>query len=547
VSVLMVLVGLVIGAIAMLIANQLRSRNESSQSRQLDHSLVEATRAEAARAEAARAQTARLEASRAEAQAHLEEAKTKAELLLKEAELQAKALAVNARADAERETRERRRELSALESKFEAREESFEKRVEAFERRETDLSRLDQNLRAREKSLSEKEAERQVLIDEARQKLEAVAGLTREEAKRSLIDEMVSQARLDAAKHIRVVEEEAREEADRRAKRIISVAIERLAGEWVVERTVAVLALPSDDMKGRIIGREGRNIRAIEAATGVDIIIDDTPEALVISCHNPIRREIARVALERLISDGRIHPGRIEEVVRKAEQEVEEAIREAGQKAILEVGIHGIHPELVKLIGMLKYRYSYAQNVLTHSIEAAFICGAMAAELGLNEKQARRAALLHDIGKALTHEVEGSHALIGGELARKYGESAKIVNAIAAHHEEVKAETILAPLVDAADALSGARPGARREVLESYVKRLEDLEKIAKSFKGVDKCFAVQAGREMRIIVEPNQVSDDDTILLARDVAKKIETEMTYPGQIRVTVIRETRATELAK
>ncbi len=486
------------------------------------------------------------------------EAQTRSELILKEAEVKAKDLVVGARADAEREVRDRRRELQAAEAKHESREEAFEKRQEAFERREADLNRRDQGIRTREKNLADKEAQNQALldeklaqhqalIDEARTKLEAVAGLTREEAKRTLMDEMLGQARTESAKHIRVIEEEAREEADRRAKRIVSIAIERLAGEFVAERTVSVIALPSDEMKGRIIGREGRNIRAIEAATGVDIIIDDTPEAVVISCHNPIRREIARVALEKLISDGRIHPGRIEEVVRKAEQDVEESIREAGQRAIIEVGVHGIHPELVKLLGMLKYRYSYAQNVLMHSIEAAFICGAMAAELGLNEKQARRAALLHDIGKALTHEVEGSHALIGGELARKYGESAKIVNAIAAHHEEVKAETILAPLVNAADALSGARPGARREVLESYVKRLEDLEKIAKSFKGVEKCFAVQAGREMRVIVEPNQITDEDTVMLARDVARKIETDMTYPGQIRVTVIRETRATELAK
>ncbi len=482
-----------------------------------------------------------------EAQRILEEAKTKSELLIKEAELKAKDVIVAARDDAERELRERRRELATLENKLETREEAFEKRQEAFERRETELNRRDQGVRNREKAIGEKEAERQALVEEARIRLETIAGLTREEAKRTLIDEMVGQARHEAARHIRVVEEEAREEADRRAKRIISIAIERLAGEFVAERTVSVIALPSDEMKGRIIGREGRNIRAIEAATGVDIIIDDTPEAVVISCHNPIRREIARVALERLISDGRIHPGRIEEVVRKAEQEVEESIKEAGQRALIEVGVHGVHQELVKLLGMLKYRYSYAQNVLMHSIEAAFICGAMAAELGLNEKQARRAALLHDIGKALTHEVEGSHALIGGELARKYGESAKIVNAIAAHHEEVKAETILAPLVDAADALSGARPGARREVLESYVKRLDDLETIAKSFKGVDKCFAVQAGREMRVIVEPNQVSDEEATMLAREVARKIETDMTYPGQIRVTVIRETRATDLAR
>ncbi len=488
-----------------------------------------------------------LEAARAQAETITKEAQTKSQLVVKEAELKAKDMVVGAKADAEREMRDRRREIAAIEQKLEAREETFEKRQEAFERREADLNRRDQSLRAREKSLTDKEDVLQAHIDEARTKLEAVAGLTREEAKRSLMDEMIGSARTDAAKHIRIVEEEAREEADRRAKRVVAIAIERLAGEFVAERTVSVIALPNDEMKGRIIGREGRNIRAIEAATGVDIIIDDTPEAVVISCHNPIRREIARVALMQLISDGRIHPGRIEEVVRKAEQQVEESIREAGQRAIIEVGVHGIHPELVKLLGMLKYRYSYAQNVLMHSIEAAFICGAMAAELGLNEKQARRAALLHDIGKALTHEVEGSHALIGGEIARKYGESAKIVNAIAAHHEEVKAETILAPLVDAADALSGARPGARREVLESYVKRLEDLETIAKSFKGVEKCFAVQAGREMRVIVEPSQVSDEDTSMLARDVARKIETDMTYPGQIRVTVIRETRATELAK
>lgn len=477
----------------------------------------------------------------------IKEAKSRSELLAKEAELKAKDILVEARATAERELRDSRRDLTTLESKLQNREETLEKRLEAFERREADLNRRDQTLRNREKAVADKETERQALIDEARARLEAVAGLTRDEAKRTLMDEMIGHARQEASRHIRIVEEEAREEADRRAKRIISIAIERLAGEFVAERTVSVLALPSDEMKGRIIGREGRNIRAIEAATGVDIIIDDTPEAVVISCHNPIRREIARVGLERLISDGRIHPGRIEEVVRKAEQEVEESIKEAGQRALIEVGVHGVHPELSKLLGMLKYRYSYAQNVLMHSIEAAFICGAMAAELGLNEKQARRAALLHDIGKALTHEVEGSHALIGAELARKYGESAKIVNAIAAHHEEVKAETILAPLVDAADALSGARPGARREVLESYVKRLEDLETIAKSFKGVDKCFAVQAGREMRVIVEPNEVSDEDATMLAREVARKIETDMTYPGQIRVTVIRETRATEIAR
>ena len=343
------------------------------------------------------------------------------------------------------------------------------------------------------------------------------------------------------------VEEEAREEATRRARKIISIAIERLSGEFVSERTAAVIHLPSDDMKGRIIGREGRNIRAFEAATGVDLVIDDTPETVLISSHSPIRREITRVALERLISDGRINPGRIEEVVKKAEGEVEESVREAGQRAVLELGINGVHPEIVKLIGMLKYRYSYGQNVLMHSIETAYICGIIAAELGLNEKQAKRSGLLHDIGKAVSHEIEGSHAIIGGEVARKYGESAKIVNAIAAHHEEVRAETVLAPIVDAADALSGARPGARREVLESYVKRLEDLERISASFNGVEKSFAVQAGREVRIMVNPGSVSDGDASSIAREVAKQIETEMTYPGQIKVTVIRESRSTEYAR
>jgi ribonuclease Y len=307
------------------------------------------------------------------------------------------------------------------------------------------------------------------------------------------------------------------------------------------------MPLPSDEMKGRIIGREGRNIRALEAATGIDLIIDDTPESVIISGHNPIRREIARLSLEKLISDGRIHPGRIEEVVRKSEHEIDEAVREAGQKAIFDVGVHGVHPELIKLLGRLKFRYSYAQNVLQHSIEAAFICGIMASELGLNEKQARRAALLHDIGKAVDHEVEGSHAIIGAELARRYGESPKIVNAIAAHHEDVKAETILAPLVDAADALSGARPGARRDSLESYVRRLEELERISNAFKGVEKSYAVQAGREIRIIVQSDVISDEEAARMVREIARKIENEMTYPGQIKVTVIREVRAVDYAR
>ena len=477
----------------------------------------------------------------------LDEARKESEVIRKEAEVQAKHVVLDAQQEAERETRERRREIQQVEKRIQGKEEAIEKRLQSIDARDTENTRREAALREREAKSQEREREQTEVLRQIHERLEQVAGMTREEAKRTLLEEMLTETRHEAAKKIRQVEEEAKQEAERKAKKIVAIAIERLAGDFVAERTVTVVPIPSDDMKGRIIGREGRNIRAIESATGVDLIVDDTPEAVVVSCHNPIRREIARLALQRLISDGRIHPGRIEDVVRKAEQELDANIREAGQKAIFEVGIHGVHPEIVKLLGMLRYRYSYAQNVLQHSLEAAFICGAMAAELGLNEKQARRAALLHDIGKALTHEVEGSHAIIGAEIARKYGESAKIVNAIAAHHEEVRAETILAPLVDAADALSGARPGARREVLESYVKRLDDLERISTSFKGVEKAFAVQAGREVRIIVEPGAIDDDQATLLARDVARKIESEMTYPGQIKVTVIRETRASEMAR
>jgi len=477
----------------------------------------------------------------------LEEARKESDVIRKEAQVQAKDIVLNAQQEAEREIKERRRDIQQIEKRLSAKEETIDKRLQSIEARDGENARRDGALRDREAKLDERERQQAEVIRKTHEELERVAGMTREEAKRTLLDTMIAETQHEAAKKIRQIEEEAKQEAERKAKKIVSIAIERLAGDFVAERTVTVVPIPSDDMKGRIIGREGRNIRAIEAATGVDLIIDDTPEAVVVSCHNPIRREIARLALQRLISDGRIHPGRIEEVVRKAEQELDANIRDAGQKAIFEVGIHGVHPEIVKLLGMLKYRYSYAQNVLQHSLESAFICGAMAAEIGLNEKQARRAALLHDIGKALTHEVEGSHAIIGAEIARKYGESAKIVNAIAAHHEEVRAETILAPLVDAADALSGARPGARREVLESYVKRLEDLERISTSFKGVEKAFAVQAGREIRILVEPTSVDDDRALLLARDVARKIESEMTYPGQIKVTVIRETRASEFAR
>jgi ribonucrease Y len=477
----------------------------------------------------------------------IEEAKRDAGAIKKEAEIQAKDSLIKEKMDFEKEVRETRREFQTFEKRLVSKEEALDKRVDSVEKRDSDLGRREAAIKSREKSIEDKSVECDRQVDEARKQLEQVAGMTREEAKRNLIDQMVEEAKHDSAKRIRVVEEGAKEEAVRKSQKIIALAIERLAGDFVAERSVTVVPLPNDELKGKIIGREGRNIRALEAATGIDLIVDDTPETVVISGHNPIRREIARLSLEKLISDGRIHPGRIEEIVRKSEQELEEAIREAGQKAIFDVGIHGVHPEIIKLLGRLKYRYSYAQNVLLHSIEAAFICGMMASELGLNEKQARRAALLHDIGKAVDHEVEGSHAIIGAELARKYGESPKIVNAIAAHHEDVKAETILAPLVDAADALSGARPGARREMMESYVRRLEELERITNSFRGVEKSYAVQAGREIRIMVQHDIVSDDEASRMARDIARKIETEMTYPGQIKVTVIREMRSVDYAK
>jgi ribonuclease Y len=492
-------------------------------------------------------QRAEIELAQNAAARIIEEAKKDAGAIKKETEVQVKDSLIKEKIDFEKEVRETRRELQVLEKRVISKEETLDKRIDSLEKREADLGRRDAAIKSREKTIEEKSAEYDRQIDEARKQLEQVAGMTREEAKRSLIDQMLDEAKHDSAKRIRVIEEEAKEEAVRRSQKIVALAIERLAGDFVAERSVTVVPLPNDELKGKIIGREGRNIRALEAATGIDLIVDDTPETVVISGHNPIRREIARLSLEKLISDGRIHPGRIEEVVRKSEQELEEAIREAGQKAIFDVGIHGVHPEIIKLLGRLKYRYSYAQNVLLHSIEAAFICGMMASELGLNEKQARRAALLHDIGKAVDHEVEGSHAIIGAELARKYGESPKIVNAIAAHHEDVKAETILAPLVDAADALSGARPGARREMMETYVRRLEELERIVNSFKGVEKSYAVQAGREVRIMVQHDVVSDDEAARMAREIARKIENEMTYPGQVKVTVIREVRSVEYAK
>ncbi len=477
----------------------------------------------------------------------IEKAKKEAESIKKEAEYKAKDILYQMKQEFEKETKEKKEQLEAQEKRLISKEESLEKKIEQIEKREQMILEREKQLDELLKEIEQKRKEIEQLKDEHKKRLEQLAGMSAEEAKQMLIKSMEEEAKNEAAKLIRKIESEAKAQADKKAKEILALAIKRYASETVSEQTVSVVHLPNEEMKGRIIGREGRNIRAIEAATGVDVIIDDTPEAVILSGFNPIRREVARIALERLIYDGRIHPARIEEVVAKVKEEIEEAIKEAGEKAAFDVGVHGLHPELIRLLGKLKYRSSYRQNVLQHSIEVSFMCGIMAAELGLDEKKAKRAGLLHDIGKAVDHEVEGPHALIGADLAKKYGESEDIVHAIAAHHEDVPPESILDILVQAADTLSGARPGARREMLETYIKRLKDLEEIAMSFEGVTKAYAIQAGRELRVIVEGSMVSDDQAYMLCRDIARKIEKELTYPGQIKVTVIRETRAVEYAK
>ncbi len=475
------------------------------------------------------------------------EAEAEARRLLKEAQVQAKEEALTLKKEAEREIGERQGELRSREKRLLQREQQIEKKKELVDAKEIELLEKEKRIQGTENQLKEKEKQIDSLILAQREKLEQISGMSKEEAKEQLLKSFEEEVRQEAGKLLRRIESETKDAADKRAREIIALAIARYAGEYVAERTVSVVALPNEEMKGRIIGREGRNIKAIEAATGIDIIIDDTPEAVLLSGFNPVRREVARVALERLVLDGRIHPARIEEVVKKVEKEIDAAIREAGEQATFDVGVYGIHPELVKLLGKLKFRTSYAQNVLQHSVEVAFLCGIMAAELGVDVKKAKRAGLLHDIGKAVDHEVEGSHAIIGADLAKKYGEPKDVIHAIAAHHEDVKPESVLAVLVQAADALSGARPGARREMLESYVKRLEDLERIATSFKGVEKSFAIQAGREIRIVVNSESISDAEAAMLCRDITKKIEGELTYPGQIKVTVIRETRAVDYAK
>lgn len=477
----------------------------------------------------------------------LQGAQREAENLVKEAKLEAKDLLFQARSELEKEQKAKQAELSNLEKRLVQRDEVLDRKLSGLEKREQETQRREQELAKREEGLVQKQAACDQVVKEHREALERVAGMTVEEAKRQLVLEMESQAKWEAAGLAKRTLEEAKENAEREAREIIARSIQRVTRDYVSEATISVVPIPNDAMKGRIIGREGRNIRAIEAATGIDLIIDETPEAVIISGFDPLRREIAKVSLERLMHDGRIHPTRIEEIVEKVKTDIDKLMIEEAEKVIFEVGLADFHPELVKVLGRLKYRTSYGQNNLYHAREAAYICGIMASELGLDVKLAKRGALLHDIGKAVSHEEEGPHAMLGAEIAKKYGESAKIVNAIAAHHEQVEPICPETVLVASAEALSAARPGARREALESYVKRLEKLESLATGYKGVQKAYAIQAGREIRVIVKQEDITDTESFQLSRDLAKKIEQELTYPGQIKVTVIRESRFVEYAK
>ncbi len=470
----------------------------------------------------------------------IDEALKVAETKKREALLEAKEESLKTKNELEKETKERRAELQRYERRVLSKEENVEKKADSLEKREAGLQQ-------REDALNKRSAEVVALYDKGIQELEKISGLTSEQAKEYLLKSVEDDVKHDTAKLVKELENRAKEEADRKAKDYIVTAIQRCAADHVAETTVSVVQLPNDEMKGRIIGREGRNIRTLETMTGVELIIDDTPEAVVLSGFDPIRREVARIALERLIVDGRIHPARIEEMVEKAQKEVESMMREEGEAATLEVGVHGIHPELVKLLGKMKFRTSYGQNALKHSIEVAQLSGLLAAEMGLDVRVAKRAGLLHDIGKSVDHEQEGTHVQLGVELCRKYKESATVTNAVESHHGDVEPQSLVACIVQAADTISAARPGARRETLETYTNRLKQLEDIAVAFKGVDKSFAIQAGREIRIMVIPEQISDDDMVLLARDISKRIENELEYPGQIKVNVIRESRVTDYAK
>lgn len=477
----------------------------------------------------------------------IENAIVEAEQRKKEALLQSKEEAYKLKQLVEKELKADRIELKDEKQQLSKKRDLLKKEWDSFDKKRGEQHNFEKRLKKREAVIEKNLKDAEQFVEKQRYELARIAGISQEEAKKILMESLVSEARLAAGKKLVQIENEMKMEADRKGKNILALAISRYAGDYVADKTVSVVPLPNEEMKGRIIGREGRNIRAIEAATGIDIIIDDTPEAVILSGFNPVRREVARLALLQLISDGRIHPGRIEEVVDKVTKELEIVMREAGEQATFDAGAHGVHVELIKILGRLKYRTSYGQNVLQHSLEVAFLCGIMAAELGIDVKSAKRAGLLHDIGKAVDHEVEGSHAIIGRDLAKKYGETEEIVYAIGAHHEDIPPQSVLDVLVQSADALSGARPGARKEMLQSYVKRLEDLEGIANTCEGVEKSYAIQAGRELRIIVDSNRVKDSDATLLGQDVARKIENQLTYPGQIRVTVIRETRAVEYAK
>jgi len=488
-----------------------------------------------------------LEQARRDAAKLLEDAQRQGETRLREAEIAAKEKLLQARTEFESVSRKRRSELEALERRLTQKEDTLDKRTDELGKRDKELGQLDRAVTAREKGLEKKESDLDRMFAEERNKLEQIAGLTAQQARDELVRLLEDDSRIEAAHIVKRIEDEAREQANKQAQRIIGMAIQRSASDYVSETTVSVVMLPSDEMKGRIIGREGRNIRALEMATGVDLIVDDTPEAVILSGFDPFRREVARVALERLITDGRIHPARIEEVVEKVKAEFEQKIQSEGEAALLELAIPGMHPELVKLLGRLRYRTSYGQNCLQHSKEVAFLAGTMAAELKANIQVARRAGLVHDIGKAIDREMDGTHLQIGIDLLRKFGETEEVVHAMACHHGDYDPQTVEAVLVTAADALSAARPGARREVLETYVKRLEKLEEIASSFKGVQKTFAIQAGREVRIIVDSGKIGDEQALWLSKDIARKIEQELTYPGQIKVTVIRETRSVEFAR
>lgn len=477
----------------------------------------------------------------------LENAKKETQDRRREAELEAKDLLYRLRQDFERQTQERRQEISNMEKRLTQKEENIDRRLSLLETKEKEIESRQHNLQKQEDLIKTKENQLQSLIAEEKERLQKISSLSAEEAKQILLTRLNEELNTEKALIIKRQEEELRLVSEKKAREIISSAIQRCAAEHAVESTVSVVTLPSDEMKGRVIGREGRNIRAFEMATGVDVIIDDTPEAVSLSCFDTVRREIARMALEKLISDGRIHPGRIEEVVEKSKKEMDEKIREEGERAAFESGIEGLHPELIKLLGRLKYRTSFGQNALQHSKEVSFLLGVMASELGLVPKIARRIGLLHDIGKAVDHQVEGTHAKIGADLAKKYNESPEVVAAIEAHHEEAELKSLYAVLGVAADAISAARPGARRETLETYIKRLEKLESIANLLKGVEKSYAIQAGREIRVIVQPDKISDAEIVNLAREIRKKIEEGMEYPGQIKVTVVRETRAIEYAK